>query len=71
MGLITALLNVYRRNKTYENQRKAFEDRKRDSENERRRDQALSTLQNQSRTNPFGDLQVYDPYRAFRQQFPE
>ena len=74
MGLIPALLNVYRRNKVYENQllrQQRAERKEADAADERRRNQALSTLQNQSRGSPFGDLEVYDPYRAFRQQFPE
>lgn len=65
MGLIPTLLNIYARNKRYEQQRAIFDKR----EDERLRQQALSTLNNQPNNNPFGEYKLYDPETTFRQLY--
>lgn len=69
MGLIPTLLNIYARNKRYQQQRELYDQNQRKQEQDRLQQQALSTLNSQPNNNPFGDIKLYDPETTYRQLY--
>lgn len=66
MGLIPTLLNMYHRNKRYGLQKSQYEADKAEREEEKRRQQAMQTLN--SGNQPDIKFEFYDPYRGYQQQ---
>jgi fructoselysine-6-P-deglycase FrlB-like protein len=75
MGVVASLLNIYARNKRYQQQRNAVEQQRLENKEERRREQALSAFQRQQQqmmqTFGSGPNLGYDPMKTVNQLFPE
>jgi len=74
MGVIPTLLNMYARNKRYQQQRNVYMQDKEERRQDRLRQQALQTFQQQQQqsTRVFGDTSGgYDPFKTLNTHFPE